>query len=116
MPIEAIITAPMAIHCVAVSRSLRNASPANAAIAGSRLIKVPNVFVVSCRNVTNPINSIFNANLVVPYNDVPFGSMHPGGMNACLGDGSVRYVAQNISMVTYRALASRDQGETITLE
>jgi prepilin-type processing-associated H-X9-DG protein len=70
---------------------------------------------VSCRNVTNPINSIFNANLVVPYNDVPFGSMHPGGMNACLGDGSVRFVAQNLGMTTYRALASRDQGESEAL-
>lgn len=69
-------------------------------------------FVVSCRNVTNPINSIFNANLIVPYNDVPFGSMHPGGMNVGLGDGSVRFLSQNLSMTTYRALASRDQGES----
>jgi prepilin-type N-terminal cleavage/methylation domain-containing protein len=69
-------------------------------------------FVVSCRNVTNPINAIFNANLIVPYNDVPFGSMHPSGMNVCLGDASVRFVSQNISMTTYRAIASRDQGET----
>jgi prepilin-type N-terminal cleavage/methylation domain-containing protein/prepilin-type processing-associated H-X9-DG protein len=70
-------------------------------------------FVVSCRNVTNPINSIFTANLIVPYNDVPFGSMHPGGMNVCLGDGSVRFLNQTISMATYRALASRDQGENV---
>jgi prepilin-type N-terminal cleavage/methylation domain-containing protein/prepilin-type processing-associated H-X9-DG protein len=69
-------------------------------------------FVVSSRNVTNPINSIFNANLIVPYNDVPFGSMHPGGMNVCMGDGSVRFISQNLSMATYRALASRDQGES----
>jgi prepilin-type processing-associated H-X9-DG protein len=52
----------------------------------------------------------------VPYNDMPFGSMHPGGMNAAFGDGSVRFVNQNISMVTYRALASRDQGESVTLD
>ena len=45
-------------------------------------------FVVSCRNVTNAINAIFTANLIVPYNDVPFGSMHTGGMNAAFGDGS----------------------------
>jgi prepilin-type processing-associated H-X9-DG protein len=69
-------------------------------------------FVVSGRNVTNTINGIFNANLIVPYNDMPFGSMHPGGMNAALGDGSVRFISQNLGMVTYRALASRDQGET----
>lgn len=72
-------------------------------------------FVVSCRNVTNPINSILSANLIVPYNDVPFGSMHPGGMNVGLGDGSVRFLSQTLSMSTYRALASRDQGESDSL-
>jgi prepilin-type processing-associated H-X9-DG protein len=71
-------------------------------------------FVVSCRNVTNGINSIFTANLIVPYNDMPFGSMHPGGMNALFGDGSVRFINQSITITTYRALASRDGNETFT--
>ena len=70
-------------------------------------------FVVSGRNVTNAINAIFVANLIVPYNDVPFGSMHPGGMNAGMGDGSVRFIQQNLSMTTYRALASKDGGEVL---
>ena len=70
-------------------------------------------FVVSCRNVTNAINSIFTANLIVPYNDVPFGSMHPGGMNAAFGDGSVRFLRQSITIATYRALASRNGGEVL---
>jgi len=70
-------------------------------------------FVVSGRNVTNAINSIFTANLIVPYNDMPFGSMHTGGMNAALGDGSVRFLKQTMDMATYRALASRDGGETL---
>lgn len=73
-------------------------------------------FVVSGRNVTNPINGIFSANLIVPYNDMPFGSMHSGGMNVCLGDGSVRFLNQNLSMTTYRALASRDEGESLSLD
>jgi prepilin-type processing-associated H-X9-DG protein len=51
----------------------------------------------------------------VPYNDMPFGSMHPGGMNVCLGDGSVRFLSQNLGMTTYRAMASRDQGEADTV-
>jgi prepilin-type processing-associated H-X9-DG protein len=72
--------------------------------------------VVSCRNVTNPINSIFSANLIVPYNDIPFGSMHSGGMNVALADGSVRFINQNLSMATYRAIASRDEGESATLD
>ena len=71
-------------------------------------------FVVSCRNVTNAINAIFTANLIVPYNDVPFGSMHPGGMNSAFGDGSVRFLRQTLDMATYRALASKDGGEVIS--
>jgi prepilin-type N-terminal cleavage/methylation domain-containing protein/prepilin-type processing-associated H-X9-DG protein len=70
-------------------------------------------FVVSGRNVTNAINAIFTANLIVPYNDMPFGSMHSGGMNACLGDGSVRFLRQTIDMATYRGLGSRDGGEVL---
>jgi prepilin-type N-terminal cleavage/methylation domain-containing protein len=73
-------------------------------------------FVVSCRNVTNPINSIFSANLVVPYNDIPFGSMHPSGMNGVMGDGSVRFLSQNLGMSTYRAIASREEGESVNLD
>lgn len=73
-------------------------------------------YVVSSRNVTNPINSILTANLMVPYNDVPFGSMHPGGMNACMGDGSVRYFRQTLSMVIYRSIASRKGGEVVSID
>jgi prepilin-type N-terminal cleavage/methylation domain-containing protein/prepilin-type processing-associated H-X9-DG protein len=70
-------------------------------------------FVVSGKNVTNAINSIQSANLIVPYNDLPFGSMHSGGMNVALGDGSVRFLRQTIDMATYRALASKDCGEVV---
>jgi prepilin-type N-terminal cleavage/methylation domain-containing protein/prepilin-type processing-associated H-X9-DG protein len=70
-------------------------------------------FVVSGRNVTNAINSIFRANLIVPYNDMPFGSMHTGGMNGCFGDGSVRFLRQSMDMATYRAVASRNGGEVV---
>ena len=72
-------------------------------------------FVVSCRNVTNAINAIFTANLIVPYNDVPFGSMHTGGMNVVLRRrvGAVPPPDASI-MATYRALASRDGGEVLS--
>jgi prepilin-type processing-associated H-X9-DG protein len=70
-------------------------------------------FVVSARNLQNPINSILRTNLIAPYNDMPFGSMHSGGMNACLGDGSVRFIRESIDMATYRALGSRNGGEVL---
>jgi prepilin-type N-terminal cleavage/methylation domain-containing protein/prepilin-type processing-associated H-X9-DG protein len=71
-------------------------------------------YVVSGKNITNPINSIFTANLIVPYNDLPFGSMHSGGANFCFGDGSVHFIQQSIDMATYRALASRNGGEVVS--
>jgi prepilin-type N-terminal cleavage/methylation domain-containing protein/prepilin-type processing-associated H-X9-DG protein len=73
-------------------------------------------FVVSGKNVTNAINSIFTANLIVPYNDLPFGSMHTGGMNAAFGDGSIRFLRQSLDMPTYRALASRNGGEVVSAD
>lgn len=69
-------------------------------------------FVVGCRNITNGINAGLKTNLIAPYNDFPLGSMHPGGCNFALGDASVRYISESILIATYRALASRDGGES----
>ena len=71
-------------------------------------------FVVSSRNIVNAINSIFTANLIVPYNDMPFGSMHSGGMNSAFADGSVKFLNQSLNMNTYRAIASRNGGEVVS--
>jgi prepilin-type N-terminal cleavage/methylation domain-containing protein len=40
-------------------------------------------------------------------------SLHTGGVNLLLGDGSVHFVSQNISPGTWRALATRSGGEVI---
>lgn len=40
-----------------------------------------------------------------------FGSLHPGGANLALVDGSVRFVSQTIDMTLYRALSTRAGGE-----
>lgn len=52
----------------------------------------------------------------------PFGhtdqmeSDHPGGGNVLLGDGSVRFIKQEINPWTWAALATRDQGEVISTD
>lgn len=70
-------------------------------------------YCVGARNATNGINSGLTANLIGQYNEVPMGSMHTGGANFGLGDGSVRFIKQTIDIALYRALASRNGGETI---
>ena len=44
------------------------------------------------------------------------GSYHTGGAQFVLGDGSVRFISQNIDMPTYRALSTRNGGEVINGE
>lgn len=45
-----------------------------------------------------------------------FGSMHPRGANFSFGDGSVRFVSQNLDLITLQALCTRDGGETASPE
>lgn len=40
----------------------------------------------------------------------PF-SFHPGGMTACMADGSVRFVGTNVSAATFAALQTRGRGD-----
>lgn len=56
------------------------------------------------------------AEKTIRYNNLPFGSFHPGSVHFALGDGSVRQVADDIDMDTYLALGSRDGGEIVSEE
>lgn len=66
--------------------------------------------VSSCKNVVYPINSQpYTAN---NFNDVSFGSQHPGGCHFVMCDGSVKFVTETVDMVVYRASASMNGKET----
>ncbi len=45
--------------------------------------------------------------------EMAFGSYHVGGAHFTLGDGSVRFISENINLNTYHALGSRRGGEVI---
>jgi prepilin-type processing-associated H-X9-DG protein len=59
-----------------------------------------------------------------PDSDLPFdpnapaslygaGSPHPGGLNAVMGDGSVRFLRKTTAFQVFRALITRAGGEVI---
>ncbi|MCS7303861.1 MAG: DUF1559 domain-containing protein [Thermoguttaceae bacterium] len=43
------------------------------------------------------------------------GSYHPGGVNACLSDASVRFISENIALLTWQYLGTPDGGEVIPI-
>ncbi len=47
---------------------------------------------------------------------VPPSSQHPGGVNTLLGDGSVRFIKNGISLATWRALGTRNGGEVLSAD
>ncbi len=52
----------------------------------------------------------------ISVNDLPFASRHPGGVNFCFGDGSTRFLNEDIDVDTYLALGSRNGGEVVAAE
>jgi prepilin-type N-terminal cleavage/methylation domain-containing protein len=47
--------------------------------------------------------------------NTPLNSAHPGGVNALIGDGSVRFLSDNTALDTLKALATRDDGQVVNL-
>jgi prepilin-type N-terminal cleavage/methylation domain-containing protein/prepilin-type processing-associated H-X9-DG protein len=66
-----------------------------------------NQWSCGAKNIVNGIGTP----AIVPFNDIAFGSQHPGGTNFCFGDNSVRFISKNISLAVYKFTATRNGGE-----
>jgi prepilin-type N-terminal cleavage/methylation domain-containing protein/prepilin-type processing-associated H-X9-DG protein len=66
--------------------------------------------------------SLYESPVVIHPPNSPLGhtdemySLHPGGANVLLGDGSVRFIKQSINLLTWQALCSRSVGEVISAD
>jgi prepilin-type N-terminal cleavage/methylation domain-containing protein len=47
---------------------------------------------------------------------IPSRSMHPAGVNAGMGDGSVRFIPSTVDLRTYQRLGNRNDGNVVTLD
>ena len=45
---------------------------------------------------------------------MPASSRHPGGVNTCFADGSVKFIKDSINVQTWRALGTRNGGEVVS--
>ncbi len=48
--------------------------------------------------------------------NIPLNSAHSGGVNALMGDGSVRFLRDSLDIATLARLATRDDGQPINLD
>ncbi len=69
----------------------------------------------SLRNTENPLNTPTGQGITFFDNNGAFASRHPGGGLFGMGDGSVRFVSDNIDLATYRALSTRAGDEPVRL-
>ena len=67
--------------------------------------------ILAARNVQYPINS----RITTTWNNIAFGSLHPGGAHFCMVDGSVRFFSQYIEQNLYLAIASRNGEEAVSM-
>jgi prepilin-type N-terminal cleavage/methylation domain-containing protein/prepilin-type processing-associated H-X9-DG protein len=61
----------------------------------------------------NPKSPVFAC---TNWGQLAFRSLHPGGLNFAMADGSVRFIKSSINLFTYRALATRAGGEVISAD
>jgi prepilin-type N-terminal cleavage/methylation domain-containing protein/prepilin-type processing-associated H-X9-DG protein len=67
--------------------------------------------MTTIRDAPNPKGTASYMNIVNC--NTPLTSAHPGGVQIGLADGSVRFVTDNINLVTYKYLADRDDGNAL---
>lgn len=72
-----------------------------------------NDYMAAMKNVYYAINTPREG--IDLQNNKPFGSSHPGGCHFAMGDGSGTLVSEDIDMNVYRALATRDGSEAVSL-
>ena len=89
-------------------------SDSGAGVSGQANSVVGNVKAIFNGNkvpINGPLDCPWVNNNCGPNNE-PF-SLHVGGVHALLGDGTVRFISENIDLQTARRLFGRDEGETV---
>lgn len=98
---------PIATSCVNSCKNIDARYPLNASFDAVGYYK-------SHDNTTDRPPMPATGQRIISYNDLPFGSLHPGGANFAYADGSVRFLADDVALEAYVALASRNGKEIVS--
>ncbi|QEL15360.1 DUF1559 domain-containing protein [Limnoglobus roseus] len=99
-----------------------NAAGCNGTTAVGAVLRVadnvsyPNATFPSTTGTYQAPFALFAGNATSTSPDAAFGSQHTGGANFAMADGSVRFVRNTIAATNYAAAASRNGGETLSLD
>ena len=64
------------------------------------------------RKTNNDVTQQYNCgDTAIAYQHVAASSYHSGGVNVCMGDGSVRFVVDSISFTGWQAMGTRAGAE-----
>ena len=69
--------------------------------------------VDSLRSTSNPLNTAPGDGMTFELHNGAFASRHPGGASFAFGDGSVRFVRDDISLYIYQGLSTIAAGEMV---
>lgn len=90
-------------------------------VVGSHLSNGSNLWMLagrhldSLRTTDNPLNTPVGSGVVYSSANGAFASFHPGGGQFGIGDGSVRFVNENIDLAIYRAASTREGKEAMPM-
>jgi prepilin-type N-terminal cleavage/methylation domain-containing protein/prepilin-type processing-associated H-X9-DG protein len=113
MACRALPGSSLSINISANGAYLYAAYPWHVAVNAYTHMSPPNT--VSCQN---PSTEYFGAWLtyVGPSHAAPPTSNHPGGVNICFTDGSVRFIKDSVGLPTWWALGTRAGGEVVSAD
>jgi prepilin-type processing-associated H-X9-DG protein len=70
-------------------------------------------YSVSCPQPANNYTFYQNGDINDPCHQVHFWSLHTGGANFCMADGSVQFISYSVTPTTMAALMTRNGGEVL---
>ena len=113
-------TTAAALAIITACKNIPATTAGQGGVRGDWFYSYPAYLDYAVYNHTAPPNSRSCSNSPVntwgldPWGTAPPNSMHPGGVNVCLADGSVKFIKDTVDLATWWAVGTRNGGEAVS--